>query len=586
MCLPPDTGKDADVGGYGPWTRLEKHSSSPFAAVPSHRPQAGKACEFGPWSNLQELDQPQTQSQKRRKVDTLDLSNACVVDVPACVRTAPPQTKAAQKASDKEAIKARWLGPGRCVCAAHKSKKPNKGPACHRALPLTALLRTCLALAAMSSEEKGFIFHFMYNQNSDPSRRQDVEGGRSGRHQWAIEGHRLCFTNFAWLLFTSPDTIREFVQIEAGPDGKRISKRSTGLPSGRRKGSGAQGMLVDFFFQEYYQSSAEPLPKASTREGHLDSDIQRKINGKWGPWLNKGDRLNDVDDDQYDPDRPCVDVQRMLTLACSGAVVGLPVRFIQHSTLTNLYWQFLAHWDTLNEASRSMDVKRQGLQKPPSFATFERRWDEVWRHYLRFRKSSEHAQCNTCFKLHKVMHDRGSSVAEKLDAARHLREHISNTYLDRQIYWNLRWASRCHQDVLVIIIDSMDKTKFAWPRYPFPQRPHDLADIVRPRVSFTVAMAHGYCVDMYMAPEELNQGSDAFMAVLCRSISNVRRICGERNRPFPRHLVIQSDNTVSQAKNQHVVLFLAFLVSRGLFLSVSLNFLVVGHTHEDIGDQG
>ena len=62
-----------------------------------------------------------------------------------------------------------------------------------------------------------------------------------------------------------------------------------------------------------------------------------------------------------------------------------------------------------------------------------------------------------------------------------------------------------------------------------PQRPHDLADIARPRVSYTVAMAHGYCVDMNMAPEELNHGSDAFLEVLCRSISNVRRICRERN---------------------------------------------------------
>ena len=156
---PPDTGKDADVGAYGPWTGLMKESSSHSAAVPSHRPQARKACEFGPWSNLKELGQPQTQSPKRRRVDTVDLSNACVVDVPACVRTEPPQTKAPHNASDKEAIKARWSGPGRCVCAADKSKKP-KGPACHRALPLAALLRTCLAVAAMSSEEKGFILKF------------------------------------------------------------------------------------------------------------------------------------------------------------------------------------------------------------------------------------------------------------------------------------------------------------------------------------------------------------------------------------------------------------------------------------------
>ena len=43
-CLPPDTGTDADVGAYGPWTDLMKESSSPSAAVPSHRPQARQAC--------------------------------------------------------------------------------------------------------------------------------------------------------------------------------------------------------------------------------------------------------------------------------------------------------------------------------------------------------------------------------------------------------------------------------------------------------------------------------------------------------------------------------------------------------------
>ena len=133
-----------------------------------------------------------------------------------------------------------------------------------------------------------------------------------------------------------------------------------------------------------------------------------------------------------------------------------------------------------------------------------------------------------------------------------------------------------------MIIDSMGKTKFAWPRYSFGRRPHDLVDVCRPRISFTIAMAHGYCVDMYAAPEQLNHGSDAFLEVLCRTIDHVRRICQQRNLPFPRHLVIQSDNTVAQAKNQHVAVFLAFLVSRRLFLSVNLMFLVVGHTHEDI----
>ena len=96
-------------------------------------------------------------------------------------------------------------------------------------------------------------------------------------------------------------------------------------------------------------------------------------------------------------------------------------------------------------------------------------------------------------------------------------------------------------------------------------------------------MAHGYCVDMYAAPEQLNHGSDAsFFGVLCRTTDHTRRICHQRNLHTPRHLVIQSDNTVAQAKNQYVAVFLAFLVSKRLFLSVNLMFLVVGHTREDI----
>ena len=52
---------------------------------------------------------------------------------------------------------------------------------------------------------------------------------------------------------------------------------------------------------------------------------------------------------------------------------------------------------------------------------------------------------------------------------------------------------------------------------------------------------------------------------------------------MPEHLVIQSDNTVSQTKNTYVHIALAYLVAIKQFKSVSLNYLMVGHTHEDIG---
>ena len=51
---------------------------------------------------------------------------------------------------------------------------------------------------------------------------------------------------------------------------------------------------------------------------------------------------------------------------------------------------------------------------------------------------------------------------------------------------------------------------------------------------------------------------------------------------MPRILVIQADNTTAQTKNSKVATFLAWLVASGKFDAVVLNFLLVGHTHEDI----
>ena len=59
-------------------------------------------------------------------------------------------------------------------------------------------------------------------------------------------------------------------------------------------------------------------------------------------------------------------------------------------------------------------------------------------------------------------------------------------------------------------------------------------------------------------------------------------ICRRDNIQPPEHLVIQSDNTTSQAKNSEAGTYLATLVGKKKFLSALLNFLIVGHTHEDI----
>ena len=66
-----------------------------------------------------------------------------------------------------------------------------------------------------------------------------------------------------------------------------------------------------------------------------------------------------------------------------------------------------------------------------------------------------------------------------------------------------RYESRNKSDVLTIIVDSMDRTKFAWPRFGFHRKPKLLDGVVRPRLVLTAAIAHGYCTCLYLAHEKV-----------------------------------------------------------------------------------
>ena len=99
--------------------------------------------------------------------------------------------------------------------------------------------------------------------------------------------------------------------------------------------------------------------------------------------------------------------------------------------------------------------------------------------------------------------------------------------------------------------------------------------------------AHGYCTDFYIADdiaddEQMFHGASTFCEILVRTLERVRCICESRGQSFPEDLVVQSDNTTTQAKNAECSMLLAILVRKFKFQSAVLNFLRVGHTHEDV----
>ena len=233
----------------------------------------------------------------------------------------------------------------------------------------------------------------------------------------------------------------------------------------------------------------------------------------------------------------------------------MPQRHLQHCRLSDLWCQFVAWHASCEQIS--------GTFACPSWSSFWRRWDLRWKHVLSFRKCSQHSQCNICFQYSAFLHKGTGTTEEKRRAAREWRLHLSGQYHDRLIYWHMRWFSRLRvQLILCIIVDSMDKAKVAWPQYRF-RKPKCLDRLRRPRLVVTCAWAHGFCCDFYVSHDEIQpHGASAFCEEITRTVQRVRDICRRNNWQVPEHLVIQSDNTTSQAKNSECGEFLATLVGK------------------------
>ena len=328
-----------------------------------------------------------------------------------------------------------------------------------------------------------------------------------------------------------------------------------------------QTILVDLFMQELYESAAEPLP-----DGFIAGP---------GPW--EPDTLEGAADQNAEVWLGSVCLPEQIC-QLSAPALGVPVRHMPHGRLHDLYLQFLA-WHEANLSGQGVEgvAGVAEADRPASYSTFWRHWKAKWACCLKFRKVSQHSCCQVCFDFKQAMRSCRGDLGKKLHHASRLREHLRAQYHDRCMYWSLRWASRQRQQVLSIIIDSMDKTKFGVPRYPFSDKPKELDGFVRPKLVCTAALAHGWVTSVFLNDDVVNHGADAFVEVVLQVLEQVSQVSQETGRPMPEHLEIQADNTSSQCKNSLATTFMALMVARCKFVTTNLFFLRVGHTHEDVG---
>ncbi len=397
---------------------------------------------------------------------------------------------------------------------------------------------------------------------------------KAPRTNWTFLGHPVCVQALQSLLGMSATTLYRYVHDT--PDRRRGVWSAH--PSDQR-----QRRAVDQFFSELYMSAAEHLA-----EQHLDIDnIDDAISYDDAPAGREPMTSMELTWSPHDT------MDTLTLMATSSDRTSWPPRYLQHGKLSHLWWQFLSWWSTVHNLGQSGE---QCQASPPSWSTFWRAWDGGWSRVLLFRKSSSHSCCTQCFQYQEALQKSTMSAEGKKAIANNWRDHLKQQYHDRMIYWHLRWFSRHYRassvqrpaspaserSVLTVIIDSMDKSKLVWPQYAFRQ-PKCLDKFHRPRMVLTLAMAHGWTNEFFLTDDEvLSHGASHFSEVLCKTLDRVADIATREGIPMPKHLVVQSDNTTAQAKNSQVGQFLATLVAMGKFETCTLNFLIVGHTHEDV----
>lgn len=132
---------------------------------------------------------------------------------------------------------------------------------------------------------------------------------------------------------------------------------------------------------------------------------------------------------------------------------------------------------------------------------------------------------------------------------------------------------------LSIIIDGMDQAKTATPRLHRNPKNLDGHDVLN--VHLTGVIIHGHLHQLYTWVDNFPKDSNVTATVLLEALKDLKKLKGP-DYVHPRNLYLQLDNCSGENKNRFFLTFLALLVQLGVFDRIKLNFLQVGHTHEDI----
>jgi len=254
-----------------------------------------------------------------------------------------------------------------------------------------------------------------------------------------------------------------------------------------------------------------------------------------------------------------------------------PLRFLPPCKRVHLYWEYSV-WAT----AAAMPVA--------SLHTFLKAFGMCHK-CLRIRKIGQHVVCHTC-TIFKKMLGKARFPQERQSILEEYTTHILKQWMDRQVYGHATTISlECRRMLemgqsfanmavsasqVCVIVDGMDQAKFRVPR--IFRKTKGLEKLLRPALHVQGAWAHGCGYHLAVMDTDMRHDTNNNVEVICRMLEQIY----ETHGALPAGLHLQQDNTCRECKNQKILKWAIKLVALGVFQWVSLNYLISGHTHEDL----
>ena len=284
------------------------------------------------------------------------------------------------------------------------------------------------------SQDDGEILHSTDSEQEARLRAKHARYNPRNSETLTVLGKPVCRAAFARLLGVGASTLQRLRKGEQ----TFTQKMRPPVPKHPTFGFALRGESeklwesIVMFLWFVYQCSAESLPT------NWHNFLPSEQNLEEAPFPEKASNAKEKEDDQLRLINSMVQTMNTCTLDIDMSLIGPGTfkgarRCLMHASRTDLYWDYKVFSELRNfkVASYSTFMKVANTILKPG----------IRNGHLRFRKASEHAQCDTCFSLRQRVRE-ARSEAGKTEAQKDLHKHQLAQWMDRQIYWSFRSMSQ------------------------------------------------------------------------------------------------------------------------------------------------